>query len=270
MDARVQLRVQRYGWDRAAAHYESAWSRALAPATAAVLQAVALRPGDRVLDVACGAGALTHAAWQAVAPGGGEVVGTDVSDHMLEQAARHAPGCRFLRADGGSLPPSVTDGGFDVVLCGMGLMYMPDPEQALAAMVACMRPGARLAVSVWGERRQCAWAEVFPIVDARVHSEVCPMFFRLGGEGALERALRGAGLGDVRTSRIESTVWHADAEAACHAAFEAGPVALAYSRFDAATRSAARAEYLESIEPWREGASYRLPGEFVIGSACLS
>jgi hypothetical protein len=48
------------------------------------------------------------------------------------------------------------------------------------------------------------------------------------------------------------------------AAFEGGPVALAYSRFDAATRAEAQAEYLASIAPYRRGAGYAIPGEFVI------
>jgi len=270
MDARLQLRVQRYGWDRAAPYYEQAWNHALAPATAAVLASAALNPGEHVLDVACGSGVLTRAAWQSVAPGGGEVVGTDLSQQMLAQAAGQSPHCRFVRADGQCLEDDLAAEDFDVVLCGLGLMYMPDPERALASMVRRLRPGGRLVVSVWGERRACAWAELFPIVDAQVQSEVCPMFFRLGGGDALARALREAGLGRVVSTRITTTADYADAQTACEAAFVAGPVALAYSRFDDVTRAAVHTEYLTSIAPWRVGSGYCLPGEFVIGSAQLS
>lgn len=268
MDGRLQLRVQRYGWDRAAPHYEQAWNQALAPATAAVLTAAALKPGEHVLDVACGSGVLTRTAWSSVAPGGGKVVGTDLSQQMLAQARGHSPQCRFVRADGQQLEDALDGQDFDAVLCGLGLMYMPDPERALVSMVGRLRPGGRLVVSVWGERRACAWADLFPIVDARVHSEVCPMFFRLGGGGgdALAQALRGAGLSAVATARIPTTADYPDAHTACEAAFVAGPVALAYSRFDETTRSAVHAEYLASIEPWRVASGYRLPGEFVIGS----
>lgn len=267
MDARLQLRVQRYGWDRAAPHYEQAWNLALAPATAGVLDAAALQPGERVLDVACGSGALTRAAWQAVAADGGEVVGTDISEQMLSEAAEHSPDCRFVRADAQALDDSVPPGHFDAVLCGLGLMYMPDPEAAVVTMARCLRPGGRMAVSVWGERRDCGWAEIFPIVDARVHSEVCPMFFRIGGGDTLERALRAAGLEEVRLTRLQTLIHYADADAACDAAFLAGPVALAYSRFDDAARLAVRADYLASIEPWRQGERFAVPGSFVIGSA---
>ena len=266
MDARLQLRVQRYGWDRAAPSYEQAWKQGLAPATAAVLNHAALRPGERVLDVACGSGLLTRAAWDAVASEGGEVVGTDISESMLAEAARRSPDCRFVRADAQKLDESVPVGHFDAVLCGLGLMYMPDPEAALATMARCLRPGGRMAVSVWGERRTCGWAEIFPIVDSRVRSEVCPMFFRVGTGNTLDAALRAAGLVDVQLSYPPTTIHYADADAACDAAFLSGPVALAYSRFDESTRDSVRADYLASIEPWRDGERYDVPGTFVIGS----
>ena len=147
-------------------------------------------------------------------------------------------------------------GHFDAVLCGLGLMYMPDPEAALAAMVRRLRPGGRLVASVWGERRACGWAKIFPIVDERVRSEVCPMFFRLGSGETLARALQGAGLDDVQAQRLTTQIVHADAQVACDAAFLGGPVALAYSRFDARTRDAVRSEYLAVIKGWySEGAT---------------
>jgi ubiquinone/menaquinone biosynthesis C-methylase UbiE len=265
VDARLQLRVQRYGWDRAAPHYEQAWSEALSPATAAVLGAARLQPGERVLDVACGSGVLTRAAWQAVEPGGGEVVGTDLSEQMLATAAERSPRCRFVRADAQEVDACLPAGHFDAVLCGLGLMYMPDPEAALAAMVRRLRPGGRLVASVWGERRACGWAEIFPIVDERVRSEVCPMFFRLGSGETLARALQGAGLDDVQAQRLTTQIVHADAQVACDAAFLGGPVALAYSRFDARTRDAVRSEYLAVIKAWYSEGGYRMPGEFVVG-----
>ncbi|MFS8136519.1 MAG: class I SAM-dependent methyltransferase [Thermomonas sp.] len=266
MDARLQLRVQRYGWDRAAPSYELAWKDALAPATAAVLEAANLRPGQRVLDVACGSGLLTRAAWDAVGSEGGEVVGTDISEIMLIEAAQRSPECRFVRADAQDLDEVVPKEHFDVVLCGLGLMYMPDPEAALVTMARCLRPGGRMAVSVWGERRACGWAEIFPIVDSQVRSEVCPMFFRMGTGNALEVALREAGLVDAQVNHPPTTLQYASADAACDAAFIAGPVALAYSRFDDATRLLVRAAYLASIEPWRHGDRFEIPGTFVVGS----
>jgi hypothetical protein len=121
-----------------------------------------------------------------------------------------------------------------------------------------------MVAAVWGARRHCGWAEIFPIVDRRVQSEVCPMFFQLGTGSALASTMRGAGFADIVEHRIETTLEYDSADAAVGAAFAGGPVALAYSRFDDATRSSAHEEYLASIAPYREGTRYLIPGEFVV------
>jgi hypothetical protein len=71
----------------------------------------------------------------------------------------------------------------------------------------------------------------------------------------------------MATRRLLGTLDYADGDEACDAAFVGGPVALAWSRFDAAARARARRGYLESIQPWRHGGGYRVPGEFVITTA---
>ena len=267
MDARLQRRVQRYGWDRAVEHYEEHWLQRLVAATERVLELAALRPGERVLDVAGGTGALAIAAASKVGCSG-MVVGTDISEKMVEAAqtaaaALNLANCRFERCDAEALPEFGAR--FDVGLCGLGLMYMPEPERALAALAGTLAAGGRVVVSVWGQRNHCGWADIFPIVDARVESEVCPMFFRLGAAGQLARALESAGLVQVRTERLSITLDYLSADEAGDAAFLGGPVALAYARFDAATRAAVREEYRRSIEGFRNGSGYAVPGEFVIG-----
>jgi hypothetical protein len=118
--------------------------------------------------------------------------------------------------------------------------------------------------SVWGKRGNCGWAEIFPIVDARVQSEVCPMFFALGTGEALAYAFGQAGYDDVSTQRIAVSLHYRDDDHALGAAFIGGPVAMAYSRFDEETRTAAHAEYLDSIKAFRKGDGYEIPGEFVV------
>jgi ubiquinone/menaquinone biosynthesis C-methylase UbiE len=156
------------------------------------------------------------------------------------------------------------DNSFNVVLCALGLMYVPDPESSIRDFHRVLRPGGRAVCAVWGQRSKCGWAEIFPIVDARVHSEVCPMFFRLGTAQNLQNAFKAAGFGDIVESRLETRLEYATDDEACDAAFVGGPVALAYSHFSPDTKSEARKEYLESLKAHLIADHYSIPGEFVV------
>lgn len=269
MDARLQRRVQRYGWDRAVDGYARHWHGPLAGVHAEVLAMAAISPGEAVLDLACGTGVLSVAAARAVGPAG-RVSGIDIAEAMVQAARQHAQGlglaqARFERMDAEQL--ALPDAGFDVALCALGLMYVPDPAAALREVYRVLRPGGRAVLAVWGERVRCGWAPLFGIVDAEVRSEVCPLFFGLGQDEALGRCCDSAGLQVIAQRRRVDSLAYADADEACAAAFVGGPVALAWSRFDTLVRQRVRARYLEAIAPWRDGAGYRVPAEYVIVAA---
>jgi ubiquinone/menaquinone biosynthesis C-methylase UbiE len=269
MEPRLQRRVQRYGWDRAVSAYEQGWRDQLKPAHDRMLAMLALQSGEFVLDVACGTGLVSRRIAAAVGEGGA-VVGTDISGQMVDEARRMAANqaiahARFERADAEALP--FADATFDAAVCGLGLMYVPDPVKALAEMCRLLKPGGRAAAAVWGARGNCGWAEIFPITDARVASDVCPMFFQLGSQDMLAHAFKAAGFAEVRLERLATTLRYACAEDALAAVFRGGPVALAYSRFDQVTRQAIHAEYLDSIAAYRAGDGYQIPGEFVVAAA---
>jgi len=266
MDARLQRRVQRYGWDKAASSYERYWREQLAPAQHRLLELAALRPGERVLDVACGTGLVTFPAAAAVGTSG-VVVATDISGVMVTQVGDEAlrRGLRQVQAvrmDAEALECAA--GSFDAALCALGMMYVPDPATAFAEMRRVLRGGGRAVAAVWGARGNCGWADIFPIVDRRVASDVCPMFFHLGTDDTLAETMRSAGFAGVEVSRLTTTLQYTSPDEACGAAFAGGPVALAYSRFAEQVRAEAHAEYLTSIEPWRSGRAYAVPGEFVV------
>lgn len=265
MNAKLQRRVQRYGWDKAVDDYEAGWREQLEPAQSMLLDMAALQPGERILDVACGTGLVSFRALDAVGISGA-VVGTDISGQMIEAArltakSRGAVNAAFRRADAESL--GIQGMHFDVALCALGLMYFPEPGKALSEMHGLLVPGGRAAAAVWGARARCGWADIFPITDARVASEVCPLFFRLGTADTLARSFVQAGFSDVSTRRLEVQLAYKSADEALGAAFRGGPVALAYNRFDPATRSAVHSEYLNSIAQYRNGDGYLIPGEFV-------
>jgi ubiquinone/menaquinone biosynthesis C-methylase UbiE len=266
MDARLQRRVQRYGWDKASGCYEEFWQEQLRPARDRLLEMAALRPGESALDIACGTGLVSFEALEILGRDG-YLLGTDISERMVEKATAIAAeldvhNVRFQWMDAEDL--QADDSNFDVAICSLGLMYIPDPRKALEEMRRVLRPGGRAVCSVWGPRESCGWAELFEIVDRNVASEVCPMFFQLGRPEMLELTFKAAGFAGVAVSRIATQLLYRDDREALGAAFEGGPVALAYHKFSDAVKDTVHADYLASIAQYRRDDGYAIPGEFVV------
>ena len=62
MEAALQRRIQRYGWDKAAIYYENSWQQQLKPAQEKLLEMANLQPGERLIDIACGTGLVSFPA----------------------------------------------------------------------------------------------------------------------------------------------------------------------------------------------------------------
>jgi len=105
-----------------------------------------VRPGQSVLDVACGTGIVARAAADRLA-GSGSVTGTDLNESMLAVAARVRPDLDWQQADVTSQP--FPDGSFDVVLCQSALMFFPDRAAALRELARVARRGGAVALQVW-------------------------------------------------------------------------------------------------------------------------
>jgi len=266
MEPALQKRVQRYGWDKAAVFYENYWHRNLSPAQDKLIEFAAIQPGEHIIDIACGTGLVSFRA-AALTGNKGQVLGTDISDKMVELSNKQASerkltNIRFERSEAETL--KVPRESFDVALCALGLMYVTEPGLALSEMYKALKPGGRAVAAVWGRRQNCGWAEIFEIVDRRVNSEVCPMFFYLGNTSVLDLHFANSGYKDLRSVTINTILTHATDEEACGAAFAGGPVALAYNKFSDAVKEEAHAEYLESIRKYKDDEGYKIPGEFVI------
>lgn len=262
----LQRRVQRYGWDKAAEYYEDSWHAQLKPAHDLLIEVSKIQPSESILDIAAGTGLNTFNMVEKVGPSG-NVLATDISDEMVKIGnsivrSKRISNVIFERMDAENL--SCDNNTFNLVTCALGLMYFPDPDAALAEMHRVLQNGGRAVVVVWGSRKKCGWSEIFPIVDARVNTDVCPMFFNLGESEVLKYPFKNAGFKNISLQKIETKLIYESSEEACQASFLGGPVAMAYSRFKESTKNEAKIEYIKSIEPFKTKNGYEIPGEFVI------
>ncbi len=112
------------------------------------------KPGDSVLDVACGTGVVTRLAAEAVGPSG-SVAGLDVDPGYLE-VARSLPttgGARIDYHEGSATGMPFADNSFDIALCQQGLQFFPDRSASLVEMRRILRPEGKAVLSVWRESR---------------------------------------------------------------------------------------------------------------------
>jgi SAM-dependent methyltransferase len=177
--------------------------------TASMLDRAALRPGERVLELACGPGGLGLAAAPRVAPGG-EVVCSDVAAEMAEIAAARAKerGLDNVRTRVLDLEEiDEPDASFDVVLCREGLMFAVDPVRAAGEVRRVLRPGGRAVIAVWGPRDRNPWLGVaLDAVGEQLGMPVPPPGipgpFALEDAEELTTVLAGGGLTDVAVEEL--------------------------------------------------------------------
>ena len=134
--------------------------------TARMLDSAAPQPGERVLELACGAGGLGMAAAERAGPDG-EVVLSDVAAEMTAIAARRADDRGLTNVTTRELDLeriAEPDASFDVALCREGLMFALDPERAVGEIRRVLRPGGRFALAVLWPRDRNPWLGI--VLDA--------------------------------------------------------------------------------------------------------
>jgi ubiquinone/menaquinone biosynthesis C-methylase UbiE len=130
------------------------YQRYLVPAIASLWAAdlidrAAPRPGERVLDVACGTGVVARLAAERM--GSGRVVGLDINAGMLAAARSLSPGAgpSIEWYEGSALTMPFPDASFDLCLCQLGLQFFPDRPAAMREMFRVLQLGGRVALSVF-------------------------------------------------------------------------------------------------------------------------
>jgi ubiquinone/menaquinone biosynthesis C-methylase UbiE len=152
-----------------------------------LVEVVGLRPGERVLDVACGTGVVTRLLPDRVGPTG-RVVGLDINVGMLAAACTAAAQAPIEWLEGNVLGMPLPEAAFDAVVCQQGFQFFSDKLAALQEMRRVLVPGGRLVLSVW---RSVAHAPAYRVLEEALARRV----------GAAQAALPPFSCGDAQAIR---------------------------------------------------------------------
>lgn len=173
---------------------------------ARVADTAGLRPGHRVLDVACGTGVLALEAAARVGAAG-SVAGLDANPGMLAVARNLAPHIEWREGDASALP--YPDGHFDAVVSQFGLMFFDGRSEALREMVRVLAPGGRLAVAVWDSLANSpAYAISVALLEELAGAEAADALrapFVLGDPDQLDALFREAGVASLEIATQHGT-----------------------------------------------------------------
>lgn len=277
-DATKYKNAQREQWNKNGAAWRR-WNPTLdrwyGGVTCQMLDLARIQPGQRILDIAAGAGEPAVSAAERVGPEG-YVLATDISEGIVELARQVARerGLKQVETramDGEKL--DVPDASFDAALCRLGLMYMPHPVAALREWGRALRAGGLVAVVVYSTPDRNAWGAV-PASIIRLRAQLPPPVpgqpgpFNLGAPGRLESVLRQAGFADPEIRAVP--VPHNMASAAEY-------VGLAREAFGGFNAMMAHLSSQECESVWNEievamrsfesSGGFEAPGECLVGAA---
>jgi ubiquinone/menaquinone biosynthesis C-methylase UbiE len=167
-----------------------------------VIQAARLKAGHHVLDIACGTGLAFESA-SAVVGQSGRITGADISPAMIDAARKRLCGLQnVVLAIEDAQNISFSDASFDAAICNMGLMFFPNPAQAVAELHRVLRPGCYAAVSVNTSPMRSLIIRVLVAIDRHIQPSTArsgPGTFD-GSEPRLRSLFEAAGFRNVQTA----------------------------------------------------------------------
>ncbi|HWH31535.1 MAG TPA: methyltransferase domain-containing protein [Egibacteraceae bacterium] len=192
------------------ASYERYNAVFMAPLVAALLERSGLGTGGALLDLACGPGLIARAAAAIVGPQG-RLDGVDVNGPMIAHARAASsgtvPSITYHEAPAEALP--LADAEFDAVLCQQGMQFFTDLDAAVAECARVLRPGGRLAATVWSALEESPYMQAHSLALARLEGPeegaavAAPFSFP---PERLTAAFEQAGLRNVAVERVSPEV----------------------------------------------------------------
>ncbi len=259
-------------WTRVApgwAKWDEILTRSAAPVSARMLEMADVRPGHRVLDIACGTGEPSLTAASRVGPSGA-VLGTDFVEPMLAFAREKAQklgleNVAFRCVDGETL--DVSQGSFDAVTIRWGLMFMPDPLSCLVRCRTALEKGGKLAAACWAEPQKNPWAAL-PVgilrkaLDLPAPPPGTPGLFTFADPARIRSLVEEAGFQNVQVFE-QPIAWGpfaSEAQAFTFISELAGPVASMLAAAPADKRPAIEDEIRRAYAGLAKSARLELPG----------
>lgn len=277
-DAAKYKNAQREQWNKDGAAWRR-WNPTLdrwyGEVTRQMLDLARIQPGQRILDIAAGAGEPAVSAAGRVGPNG-YVLATDISEGIVELARQVAREqglnqieTRTMDGENVDLP----DASFDAVLCRLGLMYMPHPVTALREWRRAVRPGGRVAVVVFSTPDRNSWGSI-PASIIRRRAQLPPPVpgqpgpFSLGAPGVLEDVFRQAGFADPEVRVVPVPLRMASASEYVRVAREAfGAFNALMAHLSPQERESVWNEVEGSMRSFESPGGFEVPGECLIGAA---
>jgi enediyne biosynthesis protein CalE5 len=253
--------------------------RQLRAASDWMIDALALEPGERVLELAGGPGTVSMIAARAVSPGG-HVIYSDFAEPMVDAArerlqAAGAPGVEYRVIDAETI--DLPDASVDAVACRMGYMLMADPAAALRESGRVLAPGGRISLAVWSDPGSNPWAAlpmqaVAGQLGAPPAPAEAPSLWALADEARLRGLLEGAGFQSIRIDKLDDAVEFESAEQWIEMTRRlAGPLKALLANLDDDTRGAIEARMREAAKPYRlPDGRISMPEQMLTATARLS